>query len=84
MCPSSQRGGLQGLRWNRVSIDESVSALERCAQFRFCLFISHQWLGWTCADPTGEQLETLRATLQKLFRGALKVKSGSWVLGGST
>ncbi|CAJ1395305.1 unnamed protein product [Effrenium voratum] len=35
----------------------------------FCIFVSHQWLGVTHADPKGEQLAVLQAALRQLIAG---------------
>ena len=40
------------------------------------IFVSHEWLGWTHADPNGEQFYTLRRILQRLMQGKVsKVES---------
>ena len=41
----------------------------------FSLFISHQWLGRQCADPTGQQLAILRDALRNVIAGNVKVES---------
>ena len=41
----------------------------------YCLFISHQWLGSTCADPFGNQLAVLREALRNVLSGQIKVQT---------
>ena len=41
----------------------------------FSLFVSHQWLGRQCADPTGEQLAILRHALSNVIAGKVMVQS---------
>ena len=40
----------------------------------YTLFISHQWLGSSCADPFGNQLAVLREALQNIISGRIKVQ----------
>lgn len=41
----------------------------------FCLFVSHQWLGWRHPDPTGQKMEILRVVLRNIISGSTKVYS---------
>lgn len=41
----------------------------------YCIFCSHEWLGFGAADPDGTQLAVLRAALQNIVNGRLKVQT---------
>lgn len=40
-----------------------------------CLFVSHQWVSTTGADPRGEQLHVLREALRNILAGCLVVQT---------
>ena len=43
------------------------------------IFVSHEWLGWTHADPNSEQFQALKRILQRLMGGEVPKVESYWV-----